>query len=188
MCCHHRLSARFLAVLGVATVLADTTVVGDQTRPAAPSVESERPREIQVRLRCISTSKLRIDITNIGAEDTWLMLGSVANRYRLFVVPLFLEVTRRGKTGSFFYSSNRYVRAVNGSLDHPWLQFLPAQSTFSLLARPADFHGIDARLASFPAGVRLAVRLVLHSPPKDQIPGTYWSGTLTSNTCSFRAQ
>jgi hypothetical protein len=186
--CYHRLSARFLAVLGVATVLADTTVVGEQTRPSAPSVESERPPEIQVRLRCISTSRLRIDITNIGAEDTSLVLGSALNRWGRFVVPLFLEVTRRGQTGAYGYSWSRYVRAVDGSLDRPWLQFLPAQSTFSLLAKPTDFVGIDAPLASFPTGVRLAVRLVLRSPPKDQIPGTYWSGTLTSNPCSFRAQ
>jgi len=153
-----------------------------------PLQSAESP-PVTLKLDCVNRASVRFEITNVGATDTSLPLGtSVANGQRYMIGDLNLRIKlANGNSTEFHYWPRDYPSAIAGRLDQ-WFQAFPVGSVFRMSAKEEDFS-VVGRYPSFTPGVELSLRWnISGETPKNLFPLIYWTGTLISNSCTVPAQ
>jgi hypothetical protein len=148
-----------------------------------------RQGDLALSLDCVDSTHITLSITNVGESDTAVRLGSVhVNGGRYTVDDLQLrQQTGSGQITESRYWPRRYPDRIGGNLEE-WMQPIPARSSYVMSADSNDFWGFrqpGGRVGvPFPPGVELSLRLTILEPRPDSVLRFYWSGTLTSNSCT----
>jgi hypothetical protein len=146
--------------------------------------QSVEPEPVTLRLECVDRANVRFEITNIGATDTSLPLGSAfGNGQKYTINDLHLRIKPPNGTGAeFHYWPRDYPLLIAGRLDQ-WFQAFPVGAVFRMSAKAEDFW--LGRYPSFTPGVELSLRWNMSAEtPKNLFPLVYWTGTLISNSCT----
>jgi hypothetical protein len=151
-------------------------------RAQAPREQSTDQEALRLTLDCVDSTHIAFDIANSGMTDTAVRLGSVfANGHKYTVDDLQLRLrTPDGQVTAWHYWPRDYPSVVGGQVGD-WFEALPVRTTYRMSATAEDFV---PRQAKFPARSELSLRLTIAPvPPKSGLL-VYWSGTLTSNSCT----
>lgn len=138
-------------------------------------------------LECVDSMHLTFAIKNVGESDTAIRLGAVAGA-KFMVAGLHLrQKSPSGQITESRYWPRRYPDRIGGNLGE-WIQPIPARSSYVMSADSNDFWGFrqpSGRMGlPFLPGVELSLRLTIDEPRPEAILRFYWSGTLTSNSCT----
>jgi hypothetical protein len=137
---------------------------------------------VRLTLDCVDSAHIVFDIANIGMIDTAFRLGSVLGNGRKYTVDdLRLRLrTPDGPVSEWHYRPRDYPVVVGGTVED-WFEALPVRATYRMSATAEDFV---PRQAKFPARTQLSLRLTVAPVQPKAGRLVYWSGTLTSNSCT----
>jgi hypothetical protein len=155
----------------------------------ATAIQPVESQPVTLRLECVDSANVRFEITNVGAADTALRLGSVlANGRKYMIDDLNLRMKPPNGNGTeYHYWPRDYPVAIGGRVDQ-WFQALPARAVYRMPAQAEDFFAFG-RQPSFPPGYELSLRWNISAEtPKSLLPLVYWTGTLISNSCTAPSQ
>jgi hypothetical protein len=147
-------------------------------------MQSVEPQPVTLRLECVDRANVRFEMTNVGATDTALPLGSaIGNGQKYMIDDLNLRIKPpNGNGAEFHYWPRDYPLAIAGRLDQ-WFQAFPVGAVFRMSAKAEDFW--LGRYPTFTPGVELSLRWNISAEtPKNLFPLVYWTGTLISNYCT----
>jgi hypothetical protein len=167
--------AQIVALVAVATAL-----------PTSVRAQGPGPRQgdVTLTLRCLDSTHITLELKNVGATDTALRLGSLlGNGYMVDELDL-VSRTPSGRVMEGHYSPREYPAVIGGAIGE-WVEPLPARAAYTTFAKPNDFM-IDGmgRLDAFPSGSELSLKWTVRAPRPQVWLLAYWSGTLTSNSCT----
>ena len=149
------------------------------------AVQPPESQPVTLTLECVDSANIRFEITNVGATDTALRLGSIlANGHKYMIDDLHLRMKPPNGNGTEYdYWPRDYPVAIAGRIDQ-WFQALPVRAVYRMSAKAEDFFAGGWR-SSFPPGIELSLRWNISAEtPKSLLPLVYWTGTLISNSCT----
>jgi hypothetical protein len=148
----------------------------------------ERHGDVELTLDCVDSTHITFAIRNVGESDTAVRLGSIigADKYTIDDLRLRQKSTTDQITETK-YQPRRYPDRVGGRLEE-WIQPIPARSSYVMSAESNDFWQFrqppGRKSVPFPAGAELSVTVTILEPRSDAMWRAFWSGTLTSNSCT----
>jgi hypothetical protein len=170
---------------GLVTIVALVAVAASVTS-AAQGLNQPRG-DLVLTLDCVDSTHITFAIRNIGESDTAVALGSVNGNGRMYLIyGLKLhQKTPSGEMTESLYVPIRHSAGIAGSVG-VWIQAIPARSSYVMSAESSDFFAFrDGRMAlPFARGVELSLTLTIPEPRREAMLRFYWSGTLTSNSCT----
>ena len=175
---------------GLLTIVALVAVAASVTLSAQSAQGlNHRQGDLALTLDCVDSTHITFAIRNVGESDTAVRLGNIlSNGAKYTVADLHLrQKTTTGQITESHYYPRRYPVRVGGNLEE-WIQPIPARSSYVMSAEPDDFWAFRVvngpRPLPFYPGVELSLRLTIPEPRPEAMLRFYWSGTLTSNSCT----
>jgi hypothetical protein len=177
----------FLSILSLgalAAALLPTVQAQSGSVTPPPEWAVSRSADLTLTLECRDPGHISFEISNGGATDTALVLGSTVGNGRKYMITA-LDLTLKSREGGrteHHYSPRDYPSVIGGTVGD-WVQAVPARAAYGMSATPGDFfHGLE-RLTAFPPGAELSLRWAVRKPLPEAMLLAYWNGTLTSNAC-----